>query len=202
MKALLLVDIQNDFLPGGALGVKDGDQIIPIIQKILESQSFDLIIATKDWHPQDHTSFAATHQNKQVGDKIMVEHRPQILWPVHCVQNTFGAEFGSGWDTSKIDLIFHKGTNPSIDSYSAFYDNSHLRSTGLGEYLKEKGIQDVYIAGLATDYCIKYSALDALHAGFQVYVFIDACRGAELQPGDCDQAILDMQAQGAHIIHS
>lgn len=200
MKALLLVDIQNDFLPGGALAVKEGNQIIPIVNKLLE-YNFDVIVATKDWHPKNHGSFAVNH-NKQPGEKVMLNGLEQILWPVHCVQGSFGAEFSSAWNTHKVGKIFHKGTEINIDSYSTFYDNGHRKSTGLCEYLHEMGIQDVYIAGLATDYCVKYSALDAAKLGFNVFVIVDACRGVNLQPEDSKNALKDMQRVGVHIINA
>ncbi len=200
MKALLVVDIQNDFLPGGALGVNGGNEIIPIVNALLE-KPFDLIVACKDWHPLNHCSFAKTH-NKRVGDQIELMGRKQILWPVHCVQNTFGAEFSSKLDSSKIEKTFLKGTEAQIDSYGAFFDNGHLRSTGLDDYLKSKKITDLYIAGLTTDYCVKYTVLDACKLKYNTYVIQDGCRAVNLNPGDGVNA-LDLMAQsGAHIINS
>lgn len=201
MKALLLVDIQNDFLPGGALAVKDGRHILPAVQKLLHGK-FDLIVATKDWHPPDHQSFAANHPGKQPGEQVMLGQEMQILWPIHCVQHSKGAEFAPGWDTARIHKIFYKGTNKDVDSYSAFYDNCHIKATGLGDYLQKQHVTELYIAGLATDYCVKYSALDATKLGLNTYVVIDACRGVELHPGDCQKAIEDMRAHGAHIVSS
>lgn len=200
MTALLVIDIQNDFLPGGSLAIKKGDEVIPIIQELL-NKNFDLIVATKDWHPKDHGSFAVTHQ-KRVGEIIDLEGLPQILWPVHCVQGTYGAEFAKGWDSHKIHHIFHKGTEKNIDSYSTFFDNGHRKSTGLGDFLKEKNVKKVFIAGLATDYCVKFSTLDAINLGFTTFVIEDACRGVNLQEGDSERAIEEMKTAGAQLIHS
>ena len=198
MKALVLVDIQNDFLPGGALAVKNGDEVIPVVNQLL-SKSFDLIVATKDWHPIDHGSFARSH-GREVGDVFELGGLQQILWPVHCVQGTSGAEFGPGWDISRIDRVFYKGTDKEIDSYSTFYDNGHRKSTGLGEFFKEKGITDVYVAGLTTDYCVKYSALDAIALGFRVHVIVNGCRAVNLNKGDEKRALELMKMAGVDLI--
>jgi len=198
MKALLIVDVQNDFLPGGALGVKNGDQVIEPINRLV-CQKFDVIVASKDWHPADHGSFASVH-GKQPGEHTLLNGLDQILWPDHCVQGVFGAEFSSQLDTTHFDHIFVKGTEKEIDSYSAFFDNGHLKSTGLGEYLKEKGVEEIYFAGLATDHCVKSSALDALRLGFKAYVVVDACRAVNLQENDEEKAIKEMEKEGAVII--
>lgn len=200
MKALILVDIQNDFLPGGSLPVPKGNEIIPVVQRLL-TFPFDLIIATKDWHPADHGSFAANH-HKKPGEKIKLGKLDQILWPVHCVQGTAGAEFSPGWDTTKISKVFHKGTDKMIDSYSTFFDNGHIKSTGLEDYLRKQGVKDIYIAGLATDYCVKFSALDALNLGFNVHIITDACRGIDLQPNDSANTLKELQAKGAKLTTS
>ena len=200
VNALLLVDIQNDFMPGGALEVSNGHLIIPAVSKLIELP-FATIIASKDWHPRNHISFAATHK-KKIGDIIEVEGIKQILWPVHCVQDTPGAEFFPGWDTHKVQKIFHKGTDPTIDSYSAFFDNSRKKSTGLGEYLRKKGVDSLFIAGLATDYCVKYSAFDAISMGLNVYVISDACKGVNLKSNDCKNALREMETAGALVISS
>jgi nicotinamidase/pyrazinamidase len=200
MKALLLVDIQNDFLPGGALGVPDGDTIIPIVNRLQEQ--FDLVVATQDWHPANHGSFAANHPGKRPGDIIELNGLQQILWPVHCVENTPGAAFGPQFDTSRVARVFHKGTDPNIDSYSALFDNGHLKATGLGDYLKGQGVRDLFIAGLATDYCVKYTALDAVPLGFRTHVIEDACRGVNLKPGDVAGAIEEMKKAGVRITDS
>jgi nicotinamidase/pyrazinamidase len=201
MKALLIVDLQNDFLPGGALPIQRGNEIIPIINELTRSP-FDLIIATKDWHPSDHKSFAEQHKGKKPGDVIDLDGIEQILWPVHCVQKTAGSAFAPGWDTSAVHRVFYKGVDAKIDSYSAFFDNRHQRSTGLGEFLKEQGVTEVYIAGLATDYCVKYSAFDAIHLGFQTYVIANACRAVNLHPNDESKALEEMHLAGTHIINA
>lgn len=199
MKALLLVDLQNDFLPGGNLAIPNGNEVIPIINEIIH-YPFELVIATKDWHSPDHGSFASNHEGKYPGDHINLAGLDQILWPVHCVQGTKGAEFASGFDTTEIDKVIYKGTDPFIDSYSTFYDNGHRKSTGLEFYLREKGVNEIFIAGLATDYCVKYSALDALQLGFHTYVIADACRGVDLNPGDSERALLVMREGGATLL--
>ncbi len=200
MKALIIVDMQNDFLPGGALGVHQGDEVIPIINK-LQDLDFDVIIATKDWHPHDHGSFASTHGKKE-GEHINLAGIDQILWPAHCVQETSGAELSSLLKKDKIEKVFHKGTDKMIDSYSTFFDNGHRKSTGLDTFLQKKNIKDIYIAGLATDYCVKYSALDALKLGFNTFVIEDACKGVNLQKEDSKKALEEIRNAGAHIIKS
>lgn len=200
MRALLLVDIQNDFLPGGALAVKEGNAILPVVNHLLD-KPFDVIVASKDWHPRDHGSFAETHR-KNPGDHVVLEGLDQILWPTHCVQNTFGAEFAKGWNSSKVHEVFCKGTDKMVDSYSTFFDNGHRRTTGLEAFLKGKGVTDLYIAGLATDYCVKYSVLDALKMGFTVYVVQDAVRGVNLSPSDSHHALNEMRSKGAHLLES
>lgn len=200
MNALILVDLQNDFLPGGALAVPHGDEVIPIANEL--QQKFELVLATQDWHPQDHGSFAANHPGKKPGDRIMLDGIEQILWPVHCVQNTHGAEFAPSFDTSRIAHVFHKGTEPMTDSYSTFFDNAHRRHTGLANYLEKRGIKDIYLMGLALDYCVKYSALDARHLGLNTYVVVDGCRGIELMPGDITRALEEMKRVGATLLES
>jgi nicotinamidase/pyrazinamidase len=200
MNALVIVDVQNDFLPGGALAVPRGDEIIPLINNL--QKHFELVVATQDWHPPDHGSFAANHPGKKPGDRIMLDGIEQILWPVHCVQNTPGAEFAPGFMTKRVARIFQKGVDPKIDSYSTFFDNAHRRATGLGDFLKQRGVTDVYLCGLATDYCVKYSALDARQLGLKVNVVLDACRGIDLRPGDVDLALKEMKASGARILQS
>jgi nicotinamidase/pyrazinamidase len=198
--ALILVDLQNDFLPGGALAVPDGDAVIPIANQV--QQAFDLIVATQDWHPRDHGSFAANHPGKKIGDVVDLSGLPQILWPVHCVQNTRGAEFVAGLRTNRITMVFRKGTDPGIDSYSTFFDNAHRRSTRLADYLRGQGVREVAILGLATDYCVKFSVLDARELGFDVRVIEDGCRGVNLKPSDAADAIEEMRRAGAAIVTS
>jgi nicotinamidase/pyrazinamidase len=195
MKTLILVDIQNDFLPGGSLPVKEGDKIIPLIRELVQAP-FDLIVATKDWHPPSHGSFADNH-GKHPGKHVNLDGIDQILWPRHCVQDSWGAEFASGWDTSRVEKVIYKGTDPHIDSYSTFFDNAHLKSTGLENFLRSRGVKEIYIAGLATDYCVKYSVLDAIQLGFEPHVIIDACRAVNLQPNDGKHALELMQKSGA-----
>ncbi|MBB1139870.1 bifunctional nicotinamidase/pyrazinamidase [Myroides sp. WP-1] len=170
MKALLVVDLQYDFLPNGALAVQDGDLIIPRINAIQDQ--FDLIVATQDWHPLDHQSFASQHPDQHVYDVVDLQGQPQILWPNHCVQGTPGAEFSKAWNSTKVAAIFRKGMNKQIDSYSGFYDNNKINSTGLLGYLNDKKVTEVYICGLAAEFCVFYTAMDAKKAGFKTY-FLD-----------------------------
>src|SRR5213595_2803807 len=198
--ALILVDIQNDFVPGGALAVPQGDLVVPVANRVQEK--FDLVVATQDWHPADHGSFAANHPGKKVGDVIELNRLRQILWPVHCVQGTHGAELVPGLNRERIARVFRKGTDPGIDSYSGFFDNGHRKTTGLGDYLKGRGAADVYMLGLATDYCVKFTALDARQLGFRTFLVEDGSRGVELEPGDVARAIADMRAAGVQVVRS
>jgi nicotinamidase/pyrazinamidase len=198
--ALILVDIQNDFLPGGALAVPEGDVVIPVANRL--QPHFDLVVATQDWHPPDHASFAENHPGRSVGEVIELEGLEQHLWPVHCVQESPGAELAAGLDRGRIAHVFRKGEDPRIDSYSGFFDNGHRRATGLGDYLREQGVERVHLAGLATDYCVKFTALDARRLGFETFVIEDACRGVNVQPGDVSKALDEMQAAGVHVIRS
>jgi nicotinamidase/pyrazinamidase len=198
--ALILVDVQNDFIPGGALEVKEGDQIIPLINSIQEK--FDHLIATQDFHPLDHGSFAANHPGKNPYDQIDLFGLNQTLWPVHCVQGTQGAEFHPDLNTEPWEAIFQKGKNPEVDSYSGFFDNARRGDTGLGDYLKEKGIRQVYVCGLALDYCVKFTALDAQSLGFETFLITDATRAVNITPEDGDKAIQEMTAAGVKIITS
>ncbi len=200
MKALVVVDLQNDFLPNGALAVPEGDQVIPLANAV--QKAFELVVAVQDWHPRDHGSFAANHPGRKPGDVVQLGSLQQILWPVHCVQNTPGADFAPGLRRDQIRRVFHKGIDPEIDSYGAFFDNGHLRATGLGDYLKSRKVTDLYILGLATDYCVRFTALDALSLGFKPHVIEDACRGVNLKPGDVADAIEEMKRAGVNIIRS
>lgn len=200
MKALLVVDMENDFMPKGSLGVKGADEIVPLINKLMAQ--FPLVIASKDWHPEDHCSFAASHPGKKPGDDITIKGHSQVLWPVHCVRNTPGADFTPSLKQELISSIFYKGTDSSIDSYSAFYDNDRNKSTGLTAYLKSCQVTELYIVGLTTDYCVVYSALDAIDEGFKVTVIQDACRGINLHPHDVDNALAAIAAKGGRIISS
>ncbi len=198
--ALIFIDIQNDFLPGGALAVPEGDQIIPVVNKLLPR--FDSVLATQDWHPAHHGSFASQHPGKKPGDVIDFNGVEQVLWPDHCVQNTSGAELASELNTAAIERVFRKGTDPAVDSYSAFFDNARRHATGLGDYLKKRGLSTVYLAGLATDYCVKFSALDARDLGLETWLITDACRGIDVQPGDVNRALEAMRSAGVHLTSS
>jgi nicotinamidase/pyrazinamidase len=200
MNSLILVDIQNDFLPGGALAVPHGDEVIPVVNRL--QHRFDFVVATQDWHPADHASFAANHLGRRMGEVIDLEGLDQVLWPIHCVQGSPGAELAPELDQARIARVFRKGEDPHIDSYSGFFDNGHRRATGLGDYLRALGVTEIYVAGLATDYCVKFTSLDGRQIGFDVYLIEDACRGVELNPGDVARAIDAMRAAGVHVIHS
>jgi nicotinamidase/pyrazinamidase len=197
VKTLLLIDLQNDFMPGGTLAVPGGDAIIPLVNELMPG--FDLVVATQDWHPADHGSFAVNHPGRSVFQQIELDGLPQTLWPVHCVQNTGGALFAPGLDTRRVERVFTKGMNPRIDSYSGFFDNGHRASTGMGEWLKARGVVKISVAGVATDYCVKFTVLDALAEGFEVELIAAACRGVDLNPGDVEHAVGEMHAAGAVI---
>lgn len=194
MKALILVDLQNDFLRGGPLAVPHGDEVIAIANRL--QPLFDVIVATQDWHPPTHGSFASNHPGRAPGDVVTLGGQLQVLWPVHCVQETRGAAFAPALDTKKVTRIFPKGTDPEIDSYSGFFDNGHRKATGLGDFLHERGVTNVYVLGLATDYCVKATAIDARQLGFTTHLIADACRGVELKAGDIARAIDAMTNTG------
>ena len=179
MKTLIIIDAQNDFMPGGSLAVPDGDKIVPIINKI--QPKFDLVVASQDWHPQDHISFASNHAGKKPFEEIEVHNNPQTLWPDHCVQDTYGAFFHPDLHTQKWEAIFRKGTDHKIDSYSAFYDNGRLKSTGLAGYLKDKGASQVFFCGLAADICVYYSIYDAFKEGFACFLIEDASKPLDVK---------------------
>lgn len=198
-KALILVDVQNDFSPTGALPVAEGDMIIPVINRLMPH--FEHIIATKDWHPAGHASFASTNDQPE-GEVINLNGIPQVMWPDHCVQDTEGAEFIPGLNSGAITHVIHKGTDIEIDSYSGFFDNQRLQSTGLADYLRDQEINEVYLAGLATDYCVKFTALDSISLGFVTYVIQDACRGVEMAQGDVESAWKQMKQAGCKLVQS
>ncbi len=200
MNALILTDIQNDFVPGGALAVSEGDRVVPVANRLVTH--FDLVVATKDWHPADHGSFASQHPGKKIGDVVELDGLQQVLWPDHCIAGTPGAEFVVGLNVARIDRVFEKGSNRTIDSYSGFFDNGHRQATGLGDFLREQGVARVYIMGLATDYCVKFTALDAIELGFTTYLIRDGSRGVDLNPGDVDRAIEDMRDAGVRVTDS
>lgn len=198
MTALILVDIQNDFLPGGALAVPRGDEVIAPANRL--QRKIDLVVATQDWHPAEHGSFATNHAGKRPGDAIELKGLPQTLWPVHCVQGTPGADFAAELEMGRIARVFQKGTDAAIDSYSGFFDNGRRQATGLDAFLRERGVTHVVVAGLATDYCVQATALDSRRLGYRVSLVADACRGVELQPGDVARALDEMRVAGVEIV--
>ena len=200
MNALILVDVQNDFLPGGDLAVPNGAEVVAVANAL--APHFGLVVATQDYHPPNHGSFAANHPGKQPGDVVRFHGIEQILWPVHCVAGTNGADFAADLDQSHLSMVFRKGTDSRIDSYSGFFDNDHKSATGLGEYLKTNAVDQVFVLGLATDYCVKFTALDARRLGFETSVVIDGCRGVNLNHGDVEQAIAEMGDAGIEIVTS
>ncbi|MDX5436725.1 MAG: bifunctional nicotinamidase/pyrazinamidase [Pontibacter sp.] len=198
MRALLIADIQNDFLPGGSLAVPNGDAIIPVVNRLQEK--FDLVVAIQDWHPPHHKSFASSHPGKKPLEEINLNGLEQVLWPDHCIQGTQGAEFSDKLEQSHIEVVFRKGTDSEIDSYSGFYDNGHLKNTGMAAYLRGKGVTDVYLVGLAADYCVYFSAKDALQEGFTVYYIEDATRA--INADGYQKARADLLQHGCNIIQS
>ena len=199
-KALILVDLQNDFMPGGALAVDKADEVIPVANRI--QHYFNDVIATQDWHPNDHICFAKNHPGRFPGEFIHQTGLSQRLWPVHCVQNTQGAEFVKNLNFDHITKVVRKGANPTIDSYSGFFENDHRKATGLAEFLKELQITELYVMGVATDYCVKYTALDACQLGFKTYLIEDGCRAVNSNPDDGRLAISEMKKAGVKIIQS
>jgi nicotinamidase/pyrazinamidase len=198
MKALVIVDVQNDFMPDGSLAVPDGDRIVPVINTLLGY--FDLVVATQDWHPQNHLSFASSHHGRKPFDRIDLQGIEQTLWPDHCVQGTLGAMFHPDLETNKIAAVFRKGMNYEVDSYSGFYDNRHQVSTGLSGYLKEKGCKELYFCGLAADICVYYTVTDALREGFSATLIEDATR--PLSHEDFASLKEELRERGVRIIDS
>ncbi len=196
MKALILVDIQNDFLPTGALPVPKGDEVIAVANQAMGG--YGIVVTTQDWHPANHGSFAASHPGRKPYELIDLNGLPQVLWPVHCVQGTPGAQLAPGLNVAGITKVFRKGTDPGIDSYSGFFDNGRRKATGLGEWLRAQSVDAVDIMGLATDYCVKSTALDAVSLGFRTSLLLPGCRGVELAAGDCEKAVTAMRAVGVH----
>jgi nicotinamidase/pyrazinamidase len=193
-RALIIVDMQNDFVPGGALAAEGGDQIVGLINELQEE--FDLVVATQDWHPQDHGSFASNHPGRNPGEIIELHGLKQELWPDHAVQGSKGAEFVAGLDTSRIAKVFQKGTNPEVDSYSGFFDNGQKGDTGLDAFLERQGVKEVFVVGLALDYCVKFTALDAERIGYDSTVIVDASRPV----GDGAAAVEVLRAAGVEIV--
>ncbi len=197
---LVVVDVQNDFCPGGPLEVKDGDSIIPLINRLMPM--FPLVVATQDWHPAGHVSFASNHPGDKPFDTIQVGGISLVLWPDHCVQGTRGADFHPSLENIHFRLILRKGTTPTLDSYSAFSENDKKTLTGLSSYLEGMGVQDVYLCGLATDVCVFHSAMDSVRLGFRTFLIQDAARGVDVPERSLARAIQDMKASGVRLIES
>lgn len=198
MHALIVVDIQNDFVPGGALAVAGGDEIIPVVNKLQDS--FDLVVATQDWHPVDHKSFASNHKGKKPFETIILHGLDQVLWPDHCIQGSLGAELHKDLKLNKVEAIFRKGMDADIDSYSGFYDNGYKKSTGLAGYLRERKVKKLYVCGLAADYCVFYTTKDALKENFDTYVIEDATRAIDVNGFDLAKA--EILSIGGQIINT
>ena len=199
MKALIIVDVQNDFCEGGALEVPNGSSVVPVINKLIDR--FDAIIQTQDWHPSGHHSFASSHDGKSPYETVELDYGTQVLWPDHCVQGTNGADFHKELQTDKSQVIIRKGFRAPIDSYSTFYENDQKTKTGLTGYLKDRGITDLYVSGLATDFCVKWSVLDGIKEGFNVHIVEDAVRGIDLE-GSLDEAWKEMKEAGVTVTTS
>ncbi|MBN2802116.1 MAG: bifunctional nicotinamidase/pyrazinamidase [Deltaproteobacteria bacterium] len=197
MKALIIVDLQNDFCPGGTLAVRDADKIVPGINKV--ASRVDLVVTTQDWHPQDHGSFASNNPGTNPYDIGKLSGRDQVMWPDHCDQNTEGSNFHPGLKVKAENFV--KGANKDADSYSGFFDDDGT-GTGLDEYLKSKGVTKVFICGLATDYCVKFTALDSLKQGYDTVVLKDLCRGVNISPDDEHKSIVELEHAGATILNS
>jgi nicotinamidase/pyrazinamidase len=197
MKALVVIDPQNDFCPGGALAVAEGDSIMQPINEMMGA--FDLVILTQDWHPEGHSSFASSHDGAAPFTLTEMPYGPQVLWPDHCIQGSDGAAFHPALDTVRADAVIRKGSNPAVDSYSAFFENDKATATGLAGLLRDRGCEDLTMVGLATDYCVAWSALDGLANGFRVEVRLPACRAIDLD-GSLDKALADMRAAGVTLV--
>lgn len=196
-KALIVIDVQNDFCPGGALAVEGGDEIVPLVNHLIASH--DHVVMTQDWHPAGHSSFASVHEGKAPFETTEADYGPQTLWPDHCVQGSAGADFHAGLEWTRAELVIRKGFRPEIDSYSAFFENDHKTPTGLSGYLKERGLAEVVLCGLATDFCVGFSALDAVSCGFKTSVVMPACRAIDLE-GSLATMTDRMRAAGVHLL--
>ncbi|MFW6067805.1 MAG: bifunctional nicotinamidase/pyrazinamidase [Myxococcota bacterium] len=200
-RALILVDIQKDFMPDGPLPTRGGYEVVPVVKELVPR--FETVVATQDWHPPNHVSFASNHEGKEPFDRIEAPYGlTQVLWPDHCVQGSPGADFVSGLPMDRVQQVFRKGTDPDIDSYSGFFDNGHKKKTGLGDWLRDRGVSDVYVTGVATDVCVKFTALDARELGFETFVVEDATRGVEENPGDVARALEEMRQAGCRIVRA
>ena len=199
-RALLVIDVQNDFCPGGKLAVKEGDKVVPVINKIMPL--FDYVIATQDWHPIDHISFAINHPGKKEYDVIDLKGIKQVLWPAHCVQGTKGADFHPSLRTELFNVIVRKGYHKEIDSYSGFFENDSITPTGMEGLLHTLGVKKVYICGLALDYCVFFTAKDSIKLGFETYVILDATKGVDFPEKNVEKALNEMKLKGIKIINS
>ena len=200
MKALLLIDLQNDYMPGGMVEVPEGDQVIPVANRMMEV--FDLVIAVRDWHPATHQCFAANHLWRRPGQTIELGGVDQLLWPMHGVQHSFGAELAIALKEENIHRHFFKGTDPEVDSYSAFFDNARQNDTGLASFLHEKGVEELYLLGLPIEFSVRYTALDALALGFRTWVIEDGCKAQNVEPSDGDRILGELQEQGVRLLQS
>ena len=196
MKALVIIDVQNDFLINGSLAVPDGNDVIEPINEILKD--YVLVVATKDWHPLDHVSFFSNHQGKKIGDVVKVNNLEQILWPVHCVQESRGSDFPTTLNIKEINKIIYKGTNSKIDSYSGFHDNGKIRSTGLSDYLKAKNVTSIDYVGLVTEYCVKFTVFDSIDEGFKTRVILNGIKGINLE--ESNKALKEMRSKGIDLL--
>jgi len=199
-RALLIVDLQQDFCPGGALAVPEGDKIVAPINRI--APGFKTVVATRDWHPAAHISFASAHPGKEIQESLTIEGVEQVLWPDHCVQGSAGAAFHPDFNPAPLNLILHKGSSPKLDSYSAFFENDHRTPTGLDGYLKGLEIEELFVCGLATDYCVYYSVIDALALGYRVNLLTDCIRGVDFPEGNVAERLKEMESKGAALINS
>lgn len=209
MKALVLVDLQNDFCPGGALAVTKGDEVVPVANRLITGGFADVNVCTQDWHPPTHKSFRSNNDVPEDEIVGMLNGVPQVWWPDHCVWGTEGGQYHKNLMSGRVSAFFRKGMNSKVDSYSGFFDNKtifdgkEVRSpTGMGGYLKALGVTDVYVMGLATDYCVKFTALDAVELGFNTHLVLDGCRGVNLSPEDSDKAVNEMKEAGVKIVNS
>jgi nicotinamidase/pyrazinamidase len=198
LKALILIDLQNDFMPWGSVGIEKSNEIIPLANQIMEH--FNLVVASQDWHPADHKSFAANHPWRMPGQVIDLHGIPQLLWTMHCVQHSFGAELVNGLNANRISKIFQKGVNSGVDSYSIFFENDHKNSSGLEDYLKSHKVKEIFIMGLTTDFGVKYSALDAVQLGFKTNVIIDGCQWFDLE--NVEKTLNELKIENIQIINA